>query len=384
MLRCARTLGRRMKFRVCILIVSLLAAASTRAGTTAYANCGTYSSYVLLYRSVDQLEEMGKLRCGEKVEVITRWVEYFQVRTVDGRVGWVHYSEISNTPPATPGSANFGLTDPSAKPQNAFPVLTNASILKMHGMRLGADVIVAKIQSSPCEFDTTPGTLVKLKQAGISDKIILAMVQAPSASAPPPAAKVPEIVEVKIPNGTPIEVELGINVSSDAAQEGMMVRMTVVQDVVINGVTAFQRGSEAQARVATIKQPGFMNRPPGEISWTMEYVTAVTGERIPVIFYTKEASANPLSSFMGAAGPSWEFRKGKPAVVTAGQRFQTVVHGNAVLKVSAAAAANLAAGGTQGQSTVPAAGQPGAAATTPQNLPPAVQPLPQTGPQPKP
>jgi hypothetical protein len=103
-----------------------------------------------------------------------------------------------------------------------------------------------------------------------------------------------------------------------------------------------------------------------------------------VIFYTKEASANPLSSFMGAAGPSWEFRKGKPAVVTAGQRFQTVVHGNAVLKVSAAAAANLAAGGTQGQSTVPAAGQPGAAATTPQNLPPAVQPLPQTGPQPKP
>jgi hypothetical protein len=368
MLRCARTLGLRMKFRICILIVSLVAAASTRAGTTAYANCGTYSSYVLLYRSVDQLEEMGKLRCGEKVEVITRWVEYFQVRTVDGRVGWVHYSEISNTPPATPGSANFGLTDPSAKPQNAVPVLTNASILKMHGMRLGADVIVAKIQSSPCEFDTTPGTLVKLKQAGISDKVILVMVQAPSASAPPPAAKVPEIVEVKIPNGTPIEVELGINVSSDAAQEGMMVRMTVVQDVVINGVTAFQRGSEAQARVATIKQPGFMNRPPGEISWTMEYVTAVTGERIPVIFYTKEASANPLSSFMGAAGPSWEFRKGKPAVVTAGQRFQTVVHGNAVLKVSAAAAANLAAGAAQGQ---PAAQ-------------PAAQSVAQTGDQPKP
>jgi hypothetical protein len=75
-----------------------------------------------------------------------------------------------------------------------------------------------------------------------------------------------------------------------------------------------------------------------------------------------------LSSFMGAAGPSWEFRKGKPAVVTAGQRFQTVVHGNAVLKVSAAAAANLAAGAAQGQ---PAAQ-------------PAAQSVAQTGDQPKP
>jgi hypothetical protein len=372
-----------MKFRLGILVVGLLAAASSHATTTGYANCGTYSSYVLLYRSVDQLEEMGKLRCGEKVEVITRWVEYFQVRTLDGRVGWVHYSEISNTPPAAAGTTNFGLTDPSAKPQNAVPSLTNAAILKMHTMRLGSDVIVAKIQSSPCEFDTSPGALAKLKQGGISDKVILAMVQAPLASAPPPAAKVPEVVEVKIPHGTPIEVELNINISSDAVQEGMIVPMTVVQDIAINGVVAFQKGSEAHGRVATIKQPGFMNRPPGEISWTMEYVTALNGERIPVTFYTKDASANPLSSFMGAAGPTWEFRKGKPVVITAGQRFQTVVHGDAVLKLPPALAGSLQAG-AQGQAAVQTAGQPGLGATAPQSMPPAAQPLPQSGPQPKP
>ena len=372
-----------MKFRLGILAVALFTlAASARATTTAYANCGTYSSYVLLYRSVDQLEEMGKLLCGEKVEIMTRWVEYFQVRTLDGRVGWVHYSEISNTPPSTSGT-NFGLTDPSAKPQNAIPSLTNAAILKMHGMRLGSDVIVAKIQSSPCEFDTSPGALAKLKQAGLSDKVILAMVQAPLASAPPPAPKVPEVVEIKIPNGTPIEVELNINISSNAVQEGMIVPMTVVQDIVINGVTAFQRGSEAHGRVATIKQPGFMNRPPGEISWTMEYVTAVNGDRIPVTFYTKEASANPLSGFMGAAGPTWEFRKGKPVVITAGQRFQTVVHGTAVLKIPPALAGSLQAG-AQNQAPVQAPGQPDAVGTSPQNVPPAAQPLLQTGPQPKP
>ena len=363
-----------MKIRLCVVVLlfSLLGAASSKAATTGYAYCGTYGSYVLLYKSVDQLEELGKLRCGEKVEVITRWVEYFQVRTLDGRVGWVHYAEISNTAGAAPTS-NFGMTDSSVPHAAAVPALTNTNIMKMHVMRLSADVIVAKIQSSPCEFDTDPATLQKLKQAGLPDKVILAMVQAPLASAPP-APKTPEIIEVKIPGGTPIEVELSMNVSSDAAQDGMIVPMTVAQDVVVNGVAVFQRGSEAHARVTTIKQPGFMNRPPGEISWTMEYVTAVTGEHIPVTFFSKEAAANPASSFLGAAGPSWEFRKGKPAVVTAGKRFDTVVHSGAVVRVPQALA--------QGQSTAPTSGLSGSSASTPRSAQPAAQPLAQAAEQP--
>lgn len=363
-----------MKTKICVLILSLLAGASAQAGSTGYASCGTYGSYVMLYKSTDQFEELGKLRCGEKVEIITRWLEYFQVRTGDGRVGWVRYSEISNTPPAAQPTTGFGLTDQSARPRtDGVPPLTNANILKMHGMRLSPDIIVAKIQSSPCEFDTSPAALQKLKQAGISDKIILAMVQAPSASAPP-APKAPEVVEVKIPGGTPIEVELNINFSSDAVQEGMIVPMSVVQDVVVNGVTAFQRGSEAHARVTTVRQPGFMNRPPGELSWTMEYVTAVTGDHIPATFFSKEASANPLSGFMGAAGPSWQFHKGKPAVVTAGQRFQTVVHGETVLRVPQSLAGSFPAAPTAGQPTVQAAGQPGASAAIPKSEQPATKP----------
>jgi hypothetical protein len=340
-----------MKIRICVVVLlfSLLGAASGRAATTGYAYCGTYGSYVLLYKSVDQLEELGKLRCGEKVEIITRWVEYFQVRTLDGRVGWVHYAEISNAAGSAP-TANFGLTDSSAPHAAAVPALTNTNILKMHVMRLSADVIVAKIQSSPCEFDTDPAALQKLKQAGLPDKVILAMVQAPLASAPP-APKTPEIIEVKIPGGTPIEVELGMNFSSDSAQDGMIVPMIVAQDVVVNGVTVFQKGSEAHARVTTIKQPGFMGRPPGQISWTMEYVTAVTGEHVPVTFFSKEAAANPSSSFLGAAGPSWEFRKGKPATVATGQRFDTVIHSGAVVRLPAALAQRQSAAQTTEQPT---------------------------------
>jgi len=320
-----------MNVRICILFFALLAGVSLRAGTPGYAYCGTYGSYVLMYKSNDRLEELGHLRCGEKVEVVSRWLEYVQVRTADGRVGWVHYSGISNNPDGT--SNNFGMTDSSAPRTASVPALNNTNIMKMHVMHLGSDVIVAKIKSSPCDFDTTPGALQKLKTAGLSDKVILAMVQAPSASAPPPEPKHPDFIAVKVPRFTAIEVELGANISSDAAQDGMIVPLRVAQDVLVDGVTVFPKGSEAHASVSTLKQPGFMNRPPGEITWTMDYVTAITGDHVNAMFLSKDAATNPMSRIMGAPGPSWEFRKGKPVSVSAGQRFNVVVHDDAVLKV---------------------------------------------------
>jgi hypothetical protein len=351
-----------MKARICVLVLLILGAgvsgaASTKAATTGYAYCGTYGSYVLLYKSNDQFEELGKLRCGEKVEIVSRWFEYAQVRTVDGRIGWVHYAELSNAPGIAP-TMNFGLTDPSAKPQSGgVPPLNNASVVKMRNLHLSADVIVAKIQSSPCEFDTTPATLQKLKQAGVSDKVILAMVTAPSASAPPPVAKVPEIVEVKIPGGTPVDVELSYVVSSDDAVEGRVVLMTVAQDVIVDGVTVIQHGAEAHGQVTTLKQPGFMGRPPGEFSWTMDYVTAVNGDHVPTSFFSKAAAENPMSSIMGAPGPSWEFKKGKPAVIAAKTRFQTIIRkSGAVVRITQTQGTSASADPGLGQSSVQAAG----------------------------
>src|ERR1700722_1002896 len=180
----------RQFFTLTLLIFSSsLISSMARANPPGCAFCGTYGSYVLLYRSNDNLEELGKLRCGEKVEVLSRYFDYVQVRAIDGRVGWVNWSEISNYPGAPP-SKNFGMTDPNAKQQGAgVAALNNAAIVKMRTQRLGAEVIIAKIQSSPCDFDTSPAALQKLKQAGVPDKVILAMVMAPSASAPLPAPK---------------------------------------------------------------------------------------------------------------------------------------------------------------------------------------------------
>jgi hypothetical protein len=170
----ARDMRTGMKARISLLVVALagaglLAATSTPAATAGYAYCGTYGSYVLMYKSNDQFEELGKLRCGEKVEILNRYFECVQVRTVDGRVGWVRLAEVSNAPGEAPAK-NFGLTDATSKPQGGgVPALNNASIVKMRNLHLSPDVMLAKIQSSPCEFDTTPAGLKQLKQAGVPD-----------------------------------------------------------------------------------------------------------------------------------------------------------------------------------------------------------------------
>jgi len=44
---------------------------------------------------------------------------------------------------------------------------------------LGAEIVIAKIKATSCSFDTDPAALKTLKDAGVPDSVILAMVQAP-------------------------------------------------------------------------------------------------------------------------------------------------------------------------------------------------------------
>jgi hypothetical protein len=187
-------------------------------------------------------------------------------------------------------------------------------------------------------------------------------VTAPSASAPPPAAaaKAPEFVDVMVPTGTQIDLELTYVASSDDATEGRPILMTVAHDVVIGGAVVFRAGAEAHARVASLKEPGMLNRPPGHVVWTMDYVTASNGDHVAADFFSKDAAANPMSAVMGSEGPSWDFKKGKPAVVAAKTKFQAVLNKKgAVVRVPADAQASAAAdAGEAGNAQPTANGKP--------------------------
>jgi hypothetical protein len=70
------------------------------------------------------------------------------------------------------------LVSATAFGQKTPEVLTNAKIIELVRMGLGESLIVAKINQSTCQCDTSTAALGKLKTAKVSDAIIMAMINA--------------------------------------------------------------------------------------------------------------------------------------------------------------------------------------------------------------
>ena len=245
--------------------------------------------------------------------------------------------------------------------QESFTTLNNGDILTMVRAKLPPALIIEKINTSSCSFDTFPSVLAELKYKGVSDEILMAMVQAPHGgrrqSAParnrtPDAAsvQVPTVLtSIPIPDGTPLEVEATYTVSSAEVEEGSAVSFTVVHPVIINGATVIARGARATARVTKAKKGGSWGRA-GTLAWMMQDVTAVDGTKVPLEF-SKSTRGDSKGGTVATgiivtgvlfwpAAPFWGFKKGKDAKVPAGRRFDVTVHGSTSVQVPVAAPTN--------------------------------------------
>ena len=222
--------------------------------------------------------------------------------------------------------------------------LTNQDVLDMLKAGLATEIVVAKIKASPGKFDTSAATLAELKSANVPDAVIMAMVgdaveTAPGATEPKPA------VEVKVPDGTEIEIQLKSNASGEELKLGDIVDFTVVRPVVIDGVTIFEKGASGRARVTTAKRAGHWGHA-GKLEWAMQDVQAVDGNRVPARF-TKRAvgdskggtvavAAVATTVLLGPLGLFWGLEKGKPAIIPAGNRYSAFVNGDTGIKATVA------------------------------------------------
>ena len=370
-----------MKARTLIFILAVAAATSARADSVSYAQCGTYDAYLLIYKTTERFEELGKLRCGEKVEVLGRKGNFSQIRTIDGRFGWVRSGDLSDTPPPPHYVFSFGLTE-APRPAESAPkppasALTTDDILAMHTMHPGSDFLLKQIETNRCAFDTTPPQVQRLRAAGVSDKVILAMLQAPVAT-DEPAQKPQDGVDVRIPDGIAFDVELRGNVSSEEVQEGTVVEMEAAEDLVVDGVPIVVRGSQARARVLAVRLPG-PHGGSGAVAWFMQDVIATNGERIPVNFALKQPEKDRTRNFEGYPYFLTGFHKDNPAIEAEDKRFRVVVHGDTTLTFPqslSAAVPPRSKPKTQAQAITPVSAP---ASTEP---PPTVQPPAETASQP--
>lgn len=225
--------------------------------------------------------------------------------------------------------------------QESVAPLRNRDVLEMVKANVSAEIIVAKIRASVCDFETTPAALQQLKADGVPDAVLLAMVMAPNrptAQSPLPApAAPPKNLPVKIPFGTVVEVEAAFTVNSQEVKQGDLISFRVVYPVMVNGATIIAPGATATARVVKASRGGHFGRA-GRLAWTMLHVVGVDGTRIPIqasgrlVGDSKAAKVATQAIITGAV--FWVvapvallhgFKRGENAVLPAGKRFEVVV-----------------------------------------------------------
>lgn len=86
-------------------------------------------------------------------------------------------------------------------------------------------------------------------------------------------------LELKIPAGTPIEVEVAYTVSSLDIRPGELLSFRVLIPVIVDGVTAIEEGALVTARVTLAKRGGHWGKA-GRLAWAMEDVVAADNTRI--------------------------------------------------------------------------------------------------------
>ena len=163
------------------------------------------------------------------------------------------------------------------------------------------------------------------------------------------AEKAPESAArtLKIPAGTKLEVEVAHTVNSQHFKAGDLISFTVMNPVVVDGVTVIEKGATATARIVESKRGGHFGKA-GRLSWAMKEVTAVDGSRVPL-----RASGRLVGDSKGAKVATkvvltgivlWPiapvallhgFKRGANAELPAGKLFEVEVRGESVVKAPA-------------------------------------------------
>jgi hypothetical protein len=111
------------------------------------------------------------------------YLEKASVPEVEDTIGEVLAVDNTSAAQSQPAPAETAEANPA--------LLTNGMVIRMARAKLGDAVILDKIRTSQCDFNTSTDALIDLKQAGVSDAVLQAMIAAAGAPAAEPAPAQP-------------------------------------------------------------------------------------------------------------------------------------------------------------------------------------------------
>lgn len=182
--------------------------------------------------------------------------------------------------------AGFAVTSSLAQTQKA---ITNADIINMTKQGFDSALIVKDIQSSATDFDTSPQALIELKNAGVEQSVMEAMLAAqahkPSGavepvrsispadgnSAPPMANSDCGPSGCLLREGTSVPLKFASDLSSKTAHVGDTVEFLLDADLRAGDAIVVPKGAHAVATVSDAQRAGMMGKP-GELSVQIQYL----------------------------------------------------------------------------------------------------------------
>ena len=170
-----------------------------------------------------------------------------------------------------------------------------------------------------------------------------------------PAAVESRSREIKIPAGTPLEIETSYTVNSQYVSPEELISFRVIVPIRVDGVTVIDRYSLVSGRVVQAKRGGHWGKA-GKLSWVMQDVVAVDLTRVPLQAVrdtpagtnrvagtshggqvaTQIAIAAPLMLFAAPLALTAGFKRGENAILPEGRRFVVYVKTDTTIKVSEA------------------------------------------------
>ncbi|MCY7375589.1 MAG: hypothetical protein LH472_06415 [Pyrinomonadaceae bacterium] len=191
-------------------------------------------------------------------------------------------------------------------------------IIDMVTAKFSQDIIIAKIKSSPNSFDTSSAALQVLKKSGVSDAIVLAMVQKASGMDSGSANGGSSIQT--IPDGTELKIVTTEDISGQKVVEGDPLTFKIAEDVKINNRTVIAKDTIVKGTVSAAKKKGFMGKG-GELSIRIESTQTVDGQKMKLRASKSGAGGDNMGSTVALTvlfGPLGLLRKGKEAKIKAG------------------------------------------------------------------
>lgn len=222
------------------------------------------------------------------------------------------------------------LAQASAEPAGQF---NNQDVIKMVQAGLSPKIIIATIKAQPGGFDLTPERIIALKKAGVDEQIIDAMLRADSPARA--GGDRSALREVTLRDGTEITLRLLKPVSSATARVEDRVEFEATEDVLADGVLVIETGSRAWGSVIQARKKKSFGRR-GKLDFTIDYVKAVDGQNVR-LRATREIQGDDKYGKAGVitllTGPFGFFVKGKNVDVPAGTEYTIFIDGDRTLKL---------------------------------------------------